>query len=86
MVVFGTCTGTYRVTAADARGGEVVNRAGATAGHGAVRSNRDQARISVEKKPCDDKHCKPKPCHDKHDKKCKPKPKPCHGKNICHVK
>ncbi|MFE7108394.1 hypothetical protein ACFU98_06105 [Streptomyces sp. NPDC057575] len=63
--------------------------------NGAVRSNQDRARISVEKKPCDDKHdkkCepKPKPCHDKHDKKRKPKPKPkpkpCHGKNICHVK
>ncbi|MFD8743043.1 hypothetical protein [Streptomyces sp. NPDC059616] len=85
------CTGTYRVTAADARRGEVVNRAVATAENGTVRSNQDQARISVAKdakKPCDSKHdkkCKPKPkptpkpCHDKHDKhdkKCKPKPKP----------
>ncbi|MEV1041937.1 hypothetical protein AB0J01_35595 [Streptomyces sp. NPDC050204] len=95
-----TCTGTYRVTAADARRGEVVNRAVATAENGTVRSNQDQARISVAKdakKPCDSKHdkkCKPKPkpkpCHDKHDKKCKPKPKPkpkpCHGKSICHMK
>ncbi|MFF8416542.1 hypothetical protein [Streptomyces sp. NPDC015680] len=92
-----TCTGTYRVTAADARRGEVVNRAVATAENGTVRSNQDQARISVVKdgkKPCDSKHdkkCKPKPkpkpkpCHDKHDKKCKPKPKPCHGKSICHM-
>ncbi|MFG2215192.1 hypothetical protein ACGFN1_09985 [Streptomyces sp. NPDC048685] len=88
-----TCTGTYRVTAADARRGEVVNRAVATAENGTVRSNQDQARISVVKdgkKPCDSKHdkkCKPKPkpkpCHDKHDKKCKPKPtpKPCHDKH-----
>ncbi|MFJ5194060.1 hypothetical protein ACIQCQ_18420 [Streptomyces sp. NPDC088394] len=87
-----TCTGTYRVTAADARRGEVVNRAVATAENGTVRSNQDQARISVVKdgkKPCDSKHdkkCKPKPkpkpCHDKHDKhdkKCKPKP--CHDKH-----
>ncbi|MEV5198796.1 hypothetical protein [Streptomyces sp. NPDC053720] len=83
-----TCTGTYRVTAADAKRGEVVNRAEATAENGTVRSNQDQARISVEKKPCEGKHCKPKPpskpkpCHDKHDKhdkKCKPKP--CHDKH-----
>ncbi|WP_405750771.1 hypothetical protein OHA19_18195 [Streptomyces sp. NBC_00012] len=80
-----TCTGTYRVTAADAARGEVVNRAEATAENGTVRSNQDQARISVEKKSCEGKHCKPKPkpCHDKHDKKCKPKPKPCHGKSLC---
>ncbi|MFD0295030.1 hypothetical protein [Streptomyces sp. NPDC127118] len=77
------CTGTYRVTVADARRGEVVNRAVATAENGTVRSNQDQARISVAKdakKPCDSKHdkkCKPKP---------KPKPKPCHGKSICHMK
>ncbi|MEU9318970.1 hypothetical protein [Streptomyces sp. NPDC048295] len=82
-----TCTGTYRVTAADAKRGEVVNRAVATAENGTVRSNQDQARISVAKKSCDGKHCKPKPpskpkpCHDKHDKKCKPKPKPCHDKH-----
>ncbi|MGW1408032.1 DUF7507 domain-containing protein [Streptomyces sp. NPDC002403] len=97
-----TCTGTYRVTAADARRGEVVNRAVATAENGTVRSNQDQARISVAKKPCDDKHdkkcrpkpcddkhdkkCRPKPCHGKHDKKCRPKPKPCHGKSICHMR
>ncbi|MFD0625878.1 hypothetical protein ACFQ2K_27215 [Streptomyces sanglieri] len=82
-----TCTGTYRVTAADAGRGEVVNRAVATAENGTVRSNQDQARITVEKKPCEGKHCKPKPCHDKHDKKCKPKPKPkpCHGKSFCHA-
>ncbi|MFG3528716.1 hypothetical protein ACGF8B_18470 [Streptomyces sp. NPDC047917] len=89
-----TCTGTYRVTAADAKRGGVVNRAEATAENGAVRSNQDQARISVGKKPCEGKHCKPKPpskpkpCHGKHDKKCKPKPpskpKPCHGKSLCH--
>ncbi|WP_406013846.1 hypothetical protein OG520_18040 [Streptomyces sp. NBC_00984] len=81
-----TCTGTYRVTAADAKRGEVVNRAVATAENGTVRSNQDQARITVGKKPCDAKHdkqCKPKPkpkpCHDKHGKQCKPKP--CHDKH-----
>ncbi|MGW2178079.1 DUF7507 domain-containing protein [Streptomyces sp. NPDC001732] len=89
-----TCTGTYRVTAADAKRGEVINRAVATAENGTVRSNQDQARITVEKKPCSGKHCKPnpkpKPCPDKpgkHDKHCKPKPKPkpkpCHGKDFC---
>ncbi|MCX4730504.1 hypothetical protein OG611_05550 [Streptomyces sp. NBC_01363] len=86
-----TCTGTYRVTAADAKRGEVINRAVATAENGTVRSNQDQARITVGKKPCDEKHdkqCKPKPkpCHEKHgkhDKQCKPKPKPCHGKDFC---
>ncbi|MEU4504127.1 hypothetical protein [Streptomyces sp. NPDC024089] len=97
-----TCTGTYRVTAADARRGEVVNRAVATAENGTVRSNQDQARISVAKdakKPCDSKHdkkCKPKPkpkpkpCHDKHDKKDKNdkkcKPKPKPKPKPCHGK
>lgn len=60
--------------------------------NGTVRSNQDQARIAVEKKACNDKHCKPKPnpkpkpCHDKHCSKPKPKPKPCHDKNPCHSK
>ncbi|MFJ2897831.1 hypothetical protein ACIO87_23435 [Streptomyces sp. NPDC087218] len=97
-----TCTGTYTVTAADARRGEVINNAVATAENGTVRSNQDRARITVGKKPCEGKHCKPKPCPDKpgkpgkHDKggeggeHCKPEPdpgpKPCHGKVLCHVK
>ncbi|MFF1917899.1 hypothetical protein ACFVYE_41480 [Streptomyces sp. NPDC058239] len=86
-----TCTGTYRVTDADAKRGTVTNLAVAAAENGTVRSNQDQARIAVEKKSCHDKHCKPKPkpkpkpCHDKHCKP-KPKPKPCHGKNPCHSK
>ncbi|MFF5422639.1 DUF7507 domain-containing protein, partial [Streptomyces misionensis] len=68
-----TCTGTYTITAADAGRGEVVNTAVATAENGTVRSNEDRARVTVEKKPCEGKHCKPKPCEGKH---CKPKPKP----------
>ncbi|OKI48049.1 hypothetical protein A6A29_03060 [Streptomyces sp. TSRI0281] len=76
-----TCTGTYRVTRADAERGTVTNVAVATAEDGTVRSNQAQARITVEKKPCHGKHCKPRPCHNKHEKHCKPKP--CQGKNIC---
>ncbi|MFB7952301.1 hypothetical protein [Streptomyces sp. NPDC056045] len=68
-----TCTGAYTITAADAGRGEVVNTAVATAENGTVRSNEDRARVTVEKKPCEGKHCKPKPCEGKH---CKPKPKP----------
>ncbi|MFE7618691.1 hypothetical protein [Streptomyces sp. NPDC057496] len=66
-----TCTGTYTVTAADAERGEVVNTAVATAENGTVRSNEDRACVTVEKKPCEGKHCKPKP---------DPKPKPCPDK------
>ncbi|MDK0521142.1 hypothetical protein [Streptomyces sp. ML-6] len=66
-----TCTGTYTITAADARRGEVTNLAVATAENGTVRSNEDRARVTVGKKPCEGKHCKPKP---------DPKPKPCPDK------
>ncbi|MGW2847253.1 DUF7507 domain-containing protein [Streptomyces sp. NPDC001274] len=76
-----TCTGTYTVTRADAVRGEVVNTAVASARNGTVVSNTDQARINVQKKPCEGKECKPKPCHGKD---CKPKPKPCHQKSYCH--
>ncbi|MER5747263.1 hypothetical protein ABT097_28835 [Streptomyces sp. NPDC002225] len=75
-----TCTGTYTVTRADAVRGEVVNTAVASARNGTVVSNTDQARINVQKKPCEGKECKPKPCHGKD---CKPKPKPCHQKSYC---
>ncbi|MFF1840070.1 hypothetical protein ACFVXE_38970, partial [Streptomyces sp. NPDC058231] len=91
-----TCTGTYIVSRADAERGSVTNTAVATAEDGSVRSNQDQARITVEKSPCHGRHCRPKPpCHDKHDRHCKPKPpchdkhgkhcrpKPCHGKIFC---
>ncbi len=80
-----TCTGTYRVTEADAKNGHVVNTAVATAENGSVRSNEATARIDVKKKPCEGKHCPkpPKPCHDKHCPKPTPKPtpKPCHDKH-----
>ncbi|MFF9401382.1 hypothetical protein [Streptomyces sp. NPDC014744] len=61
-----TCTGTYRVTEADARNDHVTNVAFATAENGTVGSNQDAARIAV-KKMCEGKHCprSPKPCHDK---------------------
>ncbi|WP_328912374.1 MULTISPECIES: DUF7507 domain-containing protein [unclassified Streptomyces] len=89
-----TCTGTYTVTQADAERGSVTNTAVATAEGGSVRSNQDQATITIEKnpKPCHDtygKHCDPKPkptpkpCHDTYGKHCNPKPKPCHGTGYC---
>ncbi|MEU4511209.1 hypothetical protein AB0G05_17100 [Nonomuraea wenchangensis] len=60
-----TCTGTYRITRADAKRGEVINRAVATAENGTVRSNQDQARIAVEKKPCHKPpHAQAVPWHD----------------------
>ncbi|WP_237109525.1 hypothetical protein [Nonomuraea sp. MG754425] len=68
------CTGRYRITWADAKRGEVVNVAVATADGGAVRSNQARARIAVEKKPCHGKHCP------------KPKPKPCKDPKSCHVR
>ncbi|WP_392675861.1 hypothetical protein [Streptomyces sp. LN785] len=84
-----TCTGTYTVTQADAERGSVTNTAVATAEAGSVRSNQDQARITVEKSPCHDqhgRHCKPKPpCHDQHGRHCKPKP-PCHDQHGRHCK
>ncbi|MFJ6805899.1 hypothetical protein ACIQRK_07615 [Streptomyces anulatus] len=47
-----TNTGVYRVTKADTRAGEVLNRSVATAENGTVRSNEDEARADVKKKPC----------------------------------
>ncbi|MFI0896960.1 hypothetical protein [Streptomyces sp. NPDC020983] len=72
-----TCTGTYTVTAEDADAGSVTNTAVATAENGTVRSNQDQATVTVE--PAEHP-CPPKPCHDTYGKPCppEPKPEPCH--------
>ncbi|MEE1736591.1 hypothetical protein [Streptomyces sp. BE147] len=84
-----TCTGTYTVTRADAVRGTVTNLAVATAEDGAVRSNNDQVRIEVRKKPCHDAygtHCEPAPCHDTYGTHCAQKPKPCRGEKPCYSK
>jgi hypothetical protein len=61
-----TCTGSYRVTAEDARLGRITNTAVATA-EGGVRSEPDRVTVRVEeKKPCKGKHCKP--CDGHHGK------------------
>ncbi|WP_448322217.1 DUF7507 domain-containing protein, partial [Streptomyces sp. CO7] len=67
-----TCTGTHRVTVADAEAGRITNTAIAVAA-GGVRSDSDSATVQVERKPCEGKHCGPghghgKPCKGSHGK------------------
>ncbi|MFE5209265.1 hypothetical protein [Streptomyces sp. NPDC056600] len=67
-----TCTGTHRVTVADAKAGRITNTAIAVAA-GGVRSDSDSATVQVERKPCEGKHCGPghghgKPCKGGHGK------------------